>query len=133
MILCNINDLGRCELCVTSKRIKRPFKSVERHINLLDLVHSDLCEFNGRLTHGGNRYFIKFIDDSSRFTCVYLLRHKDDAFNAFKLYKAEVENQLNKSIKVLRTDGGGEYFSTEFETFCEEHGIINECSKPCTP
>ena len=95
LISCNINDFEKCELCVKSKMIKKPFKSVERNTNILDLVHSDLCEFNGMLTRGGNRYFITFIDDSSRLTYVYLLRHKDDAFNAFKIYKAEVENQLN--------------------------------------
>lgn len=70
------------------------------------------------LAHGGNIYFITFIDDSSRFTYVYLLRHKDDDFNAFKLYKAEIENQLNKSIKVFMSDRGGGHFSTEFDIFC---------------
>lgn len=72
--------------------IKKPFKSVERNINLLDRVHSDLCEFNNMLTRGGNIYLITFIDDSSRYTHVYLLKHKYDVFNAFKIYKAEVEN-----------------------------------------
>src|SRR4051812_47096189 len=100
--------------------IKKPFKRVERNTNLLDLVHADLCEFNGMLTREGNRYFITFIDDSYRYTHVYLLKHKDDAFNAFKIYKVEVENQLSRSIKVLRSDRGGEYFSTEFDMFCEE-------------
>lgn len=28
---------------------------------------------------------------------------------------------------------GGEYFSTKFDTFCEEHDIIHECSAPRTP
>jgi len=113
--------------------IKKPFKSVERKTNVLDLVHFDLCEFNGMLTRGGNRYFITFIDDCSRFTHVYLLKHKDDAFNAFKTYKAEVENQLSTTIKVLRSDRGGEYFSAEFDAYYEEYGIIHECSAPHTP
>ncbi|XP_050908623.1 uncharacterized protein LOC127122307 [Lathyrus oleraceus] len=112
LISCNIYDFEKCEKCVKSKMIKKPFKSVERKSNLLDLVHSNLCEFNAMLTRGGNRYFIIFIDDFSRFTHVYLLKHKDDDFNAFKIYKAEVENQLSRSIKVLRSDKGGEYFST---------------------
>ena len=51
--------------------IKKPFQGVERSTNLLDLVHSDICEFNGMLTKGGNRYFITFIDDCSRFTYVF--------------------------------------------------------------
>ena len=69
---------------------------VERNFNLLDLVHSDICEFNGMLTCGGNSYFINFINDCSRFTYIYLLKHKDEAFCIFKVFKAEVENQLGK-------------------------------------
>ena len=43
----------------------------------------------------------------------------------FKVYKAEVENQLGKKIKIIRSDRGGEYFSNEFIVFCEDHGIMN--------
>lgn len=110
LISCNINDFEKCELCVKSNMIKKPYKSVEINTHLIILVYSNLCEFNGMSTRGGNRYFIIFIDDSYRFTYVYLLRYKGDAFNTFKLYKEEVENQLNKSINVLRSDKGGEYF-----------------------
>lgn len=114
--------------------IKKPFKNAERKSNLLNLMHSDLCEFNGILTCGENRYFITFIDDyCSRFTHVYLLKHKNDAFNAFKIYKAGVENQLSRRIKVLRSDMGGEYFSAEFNAYCKEYGIIHEISAPRTP
>lgn len=67
-----INDFEKCELCVKSNMIKKYFKSVERNTNLLDLVHSDLCEFNDMLTRGKNIYFITFIDDSSRYTHAYL-------------------------------------------------------------
>lgn len=81
--------------------IKKPFHSVERNINFPDLVNSDLCELNGMLTRGRNRYFITFIDDFSKFRHVYLFKHKYDAFNPFKIYKVEVENQISKSIKIL--------------------------------
>ena len=40
--------------------------------------------------------------------------------------KAEVENQLERKIKRVRSDRGGEYFSNLFTLFCEEHGIIHE-------
>ena len=58
---------------------------------------------------GGNKYFITFIDECSRYCYVYLLSSKDEAVNAFKTYKAEVETQLNKKIKIIRSDRGGEY------------------------
>ena len=51
----------------------------------------------------------------------------------FKIYKTEVENQLERKIKRLRSDRGGEYFSKNFDEFCEEHGIINERKPPYSP
>ena len=63
------------------------------------------------------------IDDCTRFCYVYLLKTKDEAFYYFKIYMAEVENQLEKKIKWVRSDRGGEYFSNEFSEFCAEHGI----------
>lgn len=44
-----------------------------------------------------------------------------------------VENQSEKKIKVLRTDGGGEYTSKMFEEFYTEHGVIHEVTAPYTP
>lgn len=99
--------------------IKKPFHSVERNTNLLNLMHLDLCEFNGILTRGRNRYFITFINDCSRFIHVYILKPKDDNFNALKIYKAKVENQLSISTKVLRSDRGGEYFFTKYDAYCK--------------
>ena len=52
--------------------IKKPFQSVDRNCNLLDLIHSDICELNDILTRGGNRYFITFIDDFYRYIYMYI-------------------------------------------------------------
>ena len=76
----------------------------------LELIHSDLCEMNGVLTKGGKRYFMTLIDDVTRFCYVYLLKTKDETLDYFKIYKAEVENQLERKIKRLRSDSGGEFF-----------------------
>ena len=64
---------------------------------------------------------------------MYLLKSKDEALNYFKIYKAEAENQLDRKIKRLRSDHGGEYFSNEFDSFCAEHGIIHEKTPPYSP
>ncbi len=50
------------------------------------------------------------IDDCTRFCYIYLLKSKDEALHYFKIYKAEVENQLERKIKHVRTGRGGEYF-----------------------
>jgi transposase InsO family protein len=57
---------------------------------------------------------------------VYLLKTKDEALNYFKAYKAEAKNQLERKIKRLRSDRGGEYFSNAFDEFCVERGIVHE-------
>ena len=61
-----------------------PHESVVRIIESLELIHSDLCEFEGILTRGGNRYIITFINDFSKYKTVYLLKTKSDAFEKFQ-------------------------------------------------
>jgi transposase InsO family protein len=60
----------------------------------------------------------------------------------FKLFKAEVENQLNEKIKVLRSDHGGEYYGRHapygkilgpFTKFLAEKGIVAQYSMPSKP
>ena len=66
-------DFEKCETCSQVKITKKHHKSVVRNTELLELIHSDLCEFEGILTRGGNRYIITFIDIFSKYTTIYLL------------------------------------------------------------
>jgi hypothetical protein len=84
---------SKCHSCVQSKQPRKPHKAAEeRHLAPLELIHSDLYEMNGVLTKGGKRYFMKLIDDASKFCYVYLLKTKDEALDYFKIYKVEVKN-----------------------------------------
>ena len=104
-----------CESCLLGKMTKTPFSGKgERAVALLDLVHTDVCGLMSTHARGGYDYFITFIDDYSRFGYVYLMKYKSEAFEKFKEFRNEVEKQLGKSIKTLRSDRGGEYLSHEF-------------------
>jgi len=130
----NLVKKSKCHICVESKQPHKPHKAAEaRNLAPLELIHSDLCEMNGILTKCGKRYFITFIDDSTKFCYVYLLNTKDEALYYFKAYKAEVENQLERKIKHLRSDRGGEYFSNDFDEFCVEHAIIHKRTLSFSP
>ncbi|XP_022853855.1 uncharacterized protein LOC111375283 [Olea europaea var. sylvestris] len=83
-------------------------------------------------TRGGKKYFITFINDCTRYCYVYLLRSKNEALEAFKQCKSEIENQLRKRIKVIRSDRGGEY-GAPFEEFCSVSGIIHQTTAPYSP
>jgi transposase InsO family protein len=124
---------SKCHSCVQSKQPQKPQKIVdERQLTPLELIHLDICEMNGVLTEGGQRYFMTIIDDAFRYCYVYLLKIIDEVLNCFKTYKGEVENQLEKKIKCFRSDNGGEYFSNEFNIFCVKHGIIHVRMMPYT-
>ena len=99
---------SKCHACVEAKQARKPYKvAVARELVPLNLIHSDVCKMNGELTKGGKRYFLTFIDDYTRFCYVSLLKTKDEVLHYFKIYKAEVENQLERKIKHLRSDREG--------------------------
>jgi len=54
-------------------------------------------------------------------------------FIIFKEFKALMEKQSRWSLKVLRTDSGGEYTSNEFERFRKGHEVVHEVVAPYTP
>ena len=91
-----------------------------------------MCDLKFVQTRGGNKHFITFVDDSTKYYYVYLLKSKDEAIEKFVLYKNEVENKLNKKIKVLRSDLGGDY-ETPFVDVCAQHDIIHETTTPYSP
>jgi len=59
-------------------------------------------------------YILTFIEDFSKMTFSYLIKHKDQNFDKFNDLKALVENQTEFKIKMLRFENGGEYNINEF-------------------
>ena len=105
---------------------RRPFTAKGyRAKEQLELVHYDLCGPMTIQARGGFEYFITFIDDYSRYGYIYLMRRKSKAFEKFKEYRAEMKKRLNKCLKTLRFDRGGEYLLGEFKDYLSEQGITS--------
>jgi hypothetical protein len=81
----------------------------------------------------GARYFVTFIDAFSRITWVYLLKDRSQLFSVFSKFHAEIVNQFNAKLHILRTDNAQEYLSNEFTHFNETHGIIHQTACVTTP
>ncbi|GJT23042.1 retrotransposon protein, putative, ty1-copia subclass [Tanacetum coccineum] len=133
----DIESLGKCVSCMSGKMARKPYShQVERAKDLPwgQLIQTMMCgPFNNRLSRQGANYFVTFTDDFSRYGYVYLLKHKHEVFETFKVFQKEVENQLGKTIKSLRSDRGGEYMSQEFLDHLKEHEIIAHRTPPYTP
>ncbi|GJY16031.1 zinc finger, CCHC-type containing protein [Tanacetum coccineum] len=123
-------DTEKYKTCMLTKISKKPFKNVKRETEVLELIHSDLCDLHDTPSLGNKKYFLTFIDDVSRFCYVYLLHIKDEALDKFKVFKTEVELQQGSLIKRFRTDRGGEYMDTLYFQYV---GIIHETTAPYTP
>nr|GEX19810.1 hypothetical protein [Tanacetum cinerariifolium] len=127
--LLNSTDLRAFEKyvsCMFGKMARKPYThQVERAKDLLRLIHTDVCGPSKIMSRQGANYFITFTDDFSRYGYVYLLKHKHEVFETFKVFKKKVENQLGKTIKSPCFDRRGEYMSQEFLDHLKDHGTIS--------
>jgi len=62
-------------------------------------------------------YFLSIIDDYSNMTWVFMMKQKSEAFKFFKHWIFLMKNQIEKIVKILRTDNGLNFFSTKFNEF----------------
>ncbi|MCO5570768.1 hypothetical protein L7F22_045195 [Adiantum nelumboides] len=123
-----------CAACQLGKQPKGSFQQ-ERHVskNLLEVIHSDVWGPAKNASMGVCRFYVTFIDDCSRKVWVYFMKEKSEVFTHFQNFKAMVEKQIGNFVQCLRSDGGGEYFSNEFNNFLKEHGIQTQFSCRYTP
>jgi transposase InsO family protein len=123
-----------CDCCVRGKMQRNRFpKSSSLKTDILELVHSDLWGPAPVMSLGGKYYMITFTDDSRRYSWVYYLRKKSEAFSAFKIWHAEVERRTGQKLIMFRSDNGGEYINQEWETYLKDHGITHQKTTPRTP
>jgi hypothetical protein len=123
-----------CKGCTLGKYTKTAFPSSDsRAAEILDLIHSDVCGPMSSASLTGSLYYVVFIDDFSRKSWIFFMKTKGQVFSRFQEFKALVENQTGKKIRVLRSDNGGEYTSKEFMDFCAGEGIRRELTVPYNP
>ncbi|RVX00843.1 Retrovirus-related Pol polyprotein from transposon TNT 1-94 [Vitis vinifera] len=111
--------------------------------DVLELIHMNICGPFPTPSWNGQQYFITFIDDYSRYDYLYLIHEKSQSLDVFKNFKVEVENQLSKKIKVVRSDRRGEYYGRydgfgeqcpgPFAKYLMECGIVPQYTMPGTP
>ncbi|KAK8935837.1 hypothetical protein KSP39_PZI013998 [Platanthera zijinensis] len=123
------------DTCARSKSHRLPFPQTahRRASQPLELLHIDLWGPAKVPSLGGKRYYMLIVDDYSRYMWIAHLAQKSESFKHFTIFKAQVEKQLGREIKTLRSDRGGEFLSREFNTFCQDNGILRELTAPASP
>ena len=117
-------------------------KGANRSTGPLQIIHTDICGPFPIMSIDGFDSFITFTDDYSRYGYIYPIKERSEALDKFKIFKAEVENQHDLKIKIVRSDRGGEYYGRHttygqvpgpFARFLQENGIAAQYSMPGDP
>ncbi|GJV71870.1 putative ribonuclease H-like domain-containing protein [Tanacetum coccineum] len=124
-----------CVACLKGKQHRASCKSkvLNPITKPLFMLHMDLFgpTFVSSLMH--KKYCLVVTNDYSRFTWVFFLATKDETSEILKNFIKEIENLVDKKVKIIRCDNGTEFKNKVMDDFCREKGIRREYSVARTP
>ncbi|GJT74689.1 putative ribonuclease H-like domain-containing protein [Tanacetum coccineum] len=124
-----------CVACLKRKQHRAFCKS--KVLNLITkplfMLHMDLFgpTIVSSLMH--KKYCLVVTDDYSRFTRVFFLTTKDKTSEILENFIKEIENLVDKKVKIIKSDNGTEFKNKVLDDFCIEKGIKREYSVARTP
>jgi histone deacetylase 1/2 len=122
------SSMSVCDSCQKAKSHQLPYPiSTSVSTVPLQLIFSDVWG-PAPTSVGRHNYYVSFIDDYSKFTWIYLLKHKSDVLAAFINFQKLVERKFDRKIRTIQSDGGGEYI--KFNSLCQTQGISHLMSCP---
>jgi hypothetical protein len=103
----DFSDSDYCIDCIKGKYAKQVKKSeAKQSAEVLEIIHTDICGPLPVKSVDGFDSFITFTDDFSRYGYIYPIKERSEALDKLKVFKAEVENQHNIKIKIVRSNHG---------------------------
>ncbi|GKD64157.1 putative ribonuclease H-like domain-containing protein [Tanacetum coccineum] len=124
-----------CVACLKGKQHRASCKSkvLNPITKPLFMLHMDLFgpTFVSSLMH--KKYCLVVTDDYSRFTWVFFLTIKDETNEILKNFIKEIENLVDKKVKIIRCDNGTEFKNKVMNDFCREKCIRREYNVARTP
>ena len=114
--------------CVSCQLVKQPALSFNNSDSFshasFDLIHSDIWGPSPTTIVGGSKYFVIFIDDFSRYTCIYLMHNCSELAQIYHTFAQMISTQFSKTIKIFRIDNAMEYRDSQFLNFIHTQGTI---------
>ncbi|GJZ79880.1 retrovirus-related pol polyprotein from transposon TNT 1-94 [Tanacetum coccineum] len=121
-----------CQLEKSKKHTHTP-KTENTNLEVLNILHMDLCGPMRVQTINGKKYILVIVDDYSRFPWVKFLRSKDETPEFVIKFLKQIQVSLNKTVRYIHTDNGTEFFNQVLTKYYESVGIFHQKSVPRTP
>jgi transposase InsO family protein len=118
---------NKCPTCILAKDKRYINKESfnKKEYDILERIHSDI---GGPLspTYNNYRYYITFLDKKSSYLWLYLLRHKNEAYQAFINYaNIAMNNKNRKRIREFFSDNRLEYTNKCFQKALNNYSIMH--------
>ena len=95
-------NLFTCEACVLAKSHKHSFfPNLSRTHKPFVLIHYDVWGLAPVFNSRGFSYFVLFVDDCTRMSWVYLLKHKSEVFEVFVTFYNMIVTQFQTRPQIL--------------------------------
>jgi len=118
----NFDSSHKCDICPLAKQTRHPFLSSSISTSkCFSLIHCDIWSRYKTPYFSGAFYFLTIVDDFSRFTWVFLMRHKSETQTLLRQFFHYVNTQFNTKVQQLCSDNETEFLS--LQKFLLEEGI----------
>ena len=122
-----------CDACCCAKHHRTSYPpSTSRTSSPFSLIHTDVWGPAPVHNTSGARWLAIFVDDTTRLTWAYLLKHKSELSIVIPHFYSLIQTQFSTPIRRFRSDNAKDYVNSTLTTFFNTHGIIHETSYPYT-
>lgn len=127
-------DTSVCDVCHIAKQTRNSFGLSEiSAVACFELLHIDIWGPYGIVSISGAKFFLTIVDDYSQSVWTFLMQSKAQAVCLLANFITYAATQFGLPVKMVRTDNGAEFLSSDCQNLFQKHGIFHQRSCPYTP